>query len=373
MAPSAIGMMLNNIPTVWAVPLAAVIGSITYDLSTFCTQDPPAVPTITADDVLAMLDNTNVLGKVAAVDKLRDLVGAYNWHNFCQCDTVATPAPPTPPAAPVGMPTIDLGPTAVLACETSGPFPLDVGAGQTFSFRASVFWDLKNVTLLELNLAQTIFSGSGCSIDYVLEQTDAVGAVIHTETITVGAAVATFTTTRTPVSGAKGAHINVHGNTGTGREETGPILNAWCDGNIPENPRNFGDCCSDPALLDAVQQTLAMVTLLQRQIAPFAFVDGPSHAGLSGEGFITVGDTINGVRLEVTTMPSRAGLKVGAPDFRWDVGYFSLGDADGWFGSRSIDNDTVTWQPRWAGAVTRIGYALTPGVVATVTELHREA
>src|SRR3569833_2847306 len=106
-APAAIGALLTNIPTVWAVGLAGFIGSLTFRLATFCTTDPPAVPVFTAQDVADLLNPYNPFTYNTAQSKFQDLVGAYMWYQLCKCDSVATPAAPVPPNEPTGMPSIN--------------------------------------------------------------------------------------------------------------------------------------------------------------------------------------------------------------------------------------------------------------------------
>ena len=121
-----------------------------------------------------------------------------------------------------------------------------------------------------------------------------------------------------------------------------------------------------------VKSILDYVTLLQRQIAPFAFIDGPIHGPVSDTGSITVTEPMCGIRVTLDPLPASLGLVPGTPDFHFDVGYVSLGDADGWFAERRLTSTVTTWQPRWAGAVTRIGYTLHSGVTGAITELRRE-
>jgi hypothetical protein len=114
-----------------------------------------------------------------------------------------------------------------------------------------------------------------------------------------------------------------------------------------------------------------MVTLIQRQSAPFGYVYGTNHAGLTGSGEITVADLI-GVSIDVTTNPGYTGLIVGDPATIFKVGRVNLGTADGWTVSRDIDHDGSLVLPVQAGVFTKIGYTLNPGVVVAVRELVRE-
>lgn len=137
------------------------------------------------------------------------------------------------------------------------------------------------------------------------------------------------------------------------------------------NP-NVNPCCPpDPttqALLDAI---LAMVTLVQRQSAPFSYVYGDDHTGLTGNGSFGVSGIL-GVSVDVTTLPGNYGQDAGTPTQLYDVGFVTLGTADGYSTSRRIDHDGTLLLPPAAGAYTTVGYTLSPGVQVSIRELIRE-
>jgi hypothetical protein len=113
-----------------------------------------------------------------------------------------------------------------------------------------------------------------------------------------------------------------------------------------------------------------MVTLLQRQTAPFAYVSGASHTSLSGTGTVAV-QGILGVLLNVS-IPTRAGEVVGTPDTRFSVGWINFGTADGYGPRQFIESDSQVLFPAVNGIWTIVGYSLLPGVTMTLTELIRE-
>lgn len=131
-------------------------------------------------------------------------------------------------------------------------------------------------------------------------------------------------------------------------------------------------CCADPALLALLPNILQMVTLVQRQSAPFAYVYGANHVGLTGDGELAVSGLI-GVSIDVTTLPSSYGRSAGTPEHLFDVGFVTLGTSDGWSTTKRIDADGSLVLPgSAAGAFTRVGYTLRPGVEVSIRELVRE-
>jgi hypothetical protein len=122
------------------------------------------------------------------------------------------------------------------------------------------------------------------------------------------------------------------------------------------------------AQLDVIQQLL---TLIQRQAVPFAYVSKTVHSGLSGAGSISVQGLL-GVKLECTTIPSSLGVAGTSPAEHFDLGWITWGTADGYPQSVRIEHSPQLSLPARASAFTSIAYDLHPGVVATITELQRE-
>jgi hypothetical protein len=140
-------------------------------------------------------------------------------------------------------------------------------------------------------------------------------------------------------------------------------------GNLPGQLQQA--CCPpDPVLLSKLDQALALLTLVQRQHVPFAYVPGLTYAGLSGNGEVTFSDPILRLKLELTTLPGNYGLAEGHPDQVYDVGTLAIGTADGFEPPQWITNSPMLLQV--PGDAVRIGYALRPGVVATITTYSRE-
>jgi hypothetical protein len=124
-------------------------------------------------------------------------------------------------------------------------------------------------------------------------------------------------------------------------------------------------------MVGALQQILGIVTLLQRQIAPFAYIASTVHAGLTGSGSFAIQGLL-GVKLALTSIPAGIGNIAGTPQEFFDVGFVTFGSPDGYDHSVRIEhNPQITLPPR-CSAFTTFGYSLPPGVVVDVTELIRE-
>jgi hypothetical protein len=132
------------------------------------------------------------------------------------------------------------------------------------------------------------------------------------------------------------------------------------------------DCCPpDPILAAQVQSILQLVTLIQRQSVPFAYIASTVHSGLTGSGEITVEGLI-GARVLVTSEPFGESEQAGHPDAIAGVGWLNWGNADGWLRREFIGASPIVSLPTSAGQFTRIGYSLEPGAEVTITELVRE-
>jgi hypothetical protein len=187
------------------------------------------------------------------------------------------------------------------------------------------------------------------------------------------AAGGSATDTFTVPSGAVSYKLTADIGAGSGQSTTVHIkASFFCNSQTPSTPA--APCCPpDPSLTAKINAVLEAVTLIQRQIAPFGFIDGPTHTGLSGNNHITLAAPIIGLRVNLTTIPASYGQAAGDPVEHFDLGFVHLGNGDEWFGSRRLETAVTLWLPRWAGAADRIGYSLAPGVISTITELHREA
>lgn len=374
--PSMIAALLNNIPTIWAVPLAGYIGAVTYELSTFCLTDPPPVPTITASDVFALLHPFDPVAHFAASEKFQQLIGAYLWYDVCQCDSVATPAPPTPPAEPTGMPDINPQinpPLAGWSHHYSGA--LTAGSSFVLFNSAAVTPDdpLKTygAEQLVLDIALTVFSGAPTNplVEIDVSSGNAVDGYVNRNIDKFGVNVPGFIRRIQPID-ASVNRVTILFGPGGGSG----ILHYEIDVSLTTNgsvPSSGGGLAVDPLLQGQVDVILGLVTLIQRQLAPFAYNSGTVHSGLTGQGSFAVQGLI-GARLELTAWTSNVSELSGDPDVIGGAGWINWGSPDGVTPREFIDAEEQVSFPIAAGAMTRIHYSLNVGTVLTITELSRE-
>lgn len=147
------------------------------------------------------------------------------------------------------------------------------------------------------------------------------------------------------------------------------VLMEYCGGSTPTTV--VGNCGPDPSTVALLNQIYGLLQLIQRQAAPFGYVTGASHTGLTTSGELTVADLL-GVKITVTTIPGYVGSESGDPDEYFDIGWFAWGSTDGFSAREFITHSPQLSLPADAGLYTRLGYTLHPGVVVTVEELIRE-
>ena len=76
--------------------------------------------------------------------------------------------------------------------------------------------------------------------------------------------------------------IDVHGGTGAGTTNQHPVIQQWCGGQLPGIGAQ--PCCPpDASTQGQIQYLINLVTLLQRQLAPFAYLLSTVHTGLTGD------------------------------------------------------------------------------------------
>lgn len=372
----AIAALLNNIPTIWAVPFAAYLGLINYDLTTFCASDPPPVPNITAADAAALLTVLDPIGHTQAVAKFEQLVGAYAWHSLCDCDAVPTPPPPAAPAAPPGLPQINppaVAPPQLPAtpCFVTPAFTRGVNAaGGNWPFASGLGLGGRGITSLQMVIHTTVVQAPGWSTTFMVQQmtiNNNVTTVVRTDNIEVPAGQ-DMTVVLPMMAGVDKVQFIQGGGTGGGITNGSVLQNYFCGGTYPGS--TLTPCPPDTVAQGLLQQILELVKLIQRQKAPFAYVPGTRHNGLTGNGQFAVQGLL-GVSVILATLPPYLGNLAGDPPELFDVGYVTLGTADGWHRSVRIDHSPTLVLPI-EGSETLLGYSLSPGVVVDVLELRRE-
>jgi hypothetical protein len=367
--PGAIGGALAGLSGWAGAGVGALIGVLAFDLSTFCPGGPNPMPTFGATDILELFDPMGGVTYQAAVTKFRDFLGNVFWPQLCHCvggaSAIPSPAtypangPQSPPPASTGTPcltVLTLGPQAI------GPSISYAGGGN--------YWLGQNVTLIRV-VSTAVASGPDTGYDLGFTWYGGVmcGTFISSEDVTIHAG--TTTTLKVPPTGACSLTLKHGAGTTTGNY-TGATENCdgFCGGGVPSVP--FQQCCpTDPVLQAQLDAILSLITLVQRQLAPFAYIASTAHVGLAGTGTLAVQGLL-GVKVECTTIPPSLGVEFGNPDEHFDMGDITWGTVDGYPQSVRLEHAKQLSMPELAGAFTSLAYNLHPGVVATITELVRE-
>jgi hypothetical protein len=361
----------------WLQALASAVGVLSFNFQDICTTDPPAMPVFTAAELAAIPNPLIQPDNLNALQKLRDAILNLFWWDFCQCTGAATPPPAALPAAPAGAPDFSnlvnpAGPCNALKTVTGGGVTPAIGFDVTFGQSTNVQFAPSTTTI------RTRFTGIPD------------GPAPHPNTFTLHVCVSTSGVSNcfnspvfnwdgnehiydiTPPSTFTGGvllTVNTQGPFGAG-DHFAAKMEAFsgCNPGVTTSP-----CCPADLYSNAtLQQILTTVTLLQRQIAPFAYIPGTVHGAVTGNGEFAISSPLLGLRVDVPLVPGRAGQIIGDPTRYWDIGEVSLGDADGWFYRRRIDTSSLVWTPKDAQLATRIGYSIPGDVHVTLTEIKRE-
>ncbi len=341
------------------------------DVSSFCAADPPTFSVPTALELLNFITGGNLNDYLTVSTFVQNLTKAYLWHQLCQCTSGATPAAPSASAAPTGIAVVN--PPPYVAPSTGQPcFAYPDGAQYNVSVGSSTlindFGVWTNSTRIIITLGNVRSGVTHGNHTWTVTIYDNFSAVLYTSTTTVPSGQ--FVVLDVPVINAASVvgSVTAPGVTDLATED----VKIYCFGDTPPTSSNpCTNCPPDPFLVGVLSQLASAVQLIQRQSAPFGYVYGTNHTVLSGTGAITIADLI-GVSVDVTTQPSSYGTAAGTPVEIFDLGFVTLGTADGYETSRRIDHDGTLFLPPNAGVFTSIGYTLSPGVVVSIRELVRE-
>jgi hypothetical protein len=380
----------------WAAVFAAFIPPISLDAAEFCSVDPPALPSMSAGDWLAILAPIHP-DKATATAKFQDMVLHYAWYEFCQCSATTTPAFPSPLPEPTDLPTSPVGSLP------SGPCGAFEGSGSEPAASCRV----------GLIGQQGFVGGGGCPATTLTTRPIPTGALSWRLTVDLGgnfdpgetapvriiwldasaASVGSFFTPfpnngpSVSTGGVPGTatqfFVDIGGSTGT-NYSVAVRLEFFC---ATSGSTQTACCPPDQIATGMLQQILQAVLdvqsnvdllgdsvdLLQRQVAPFAFIDGPTESGLTGEGEITLTTTVVGIRITVIdSLEGTVGVHAGHPETLFGLGWFRWGNGSMWRSREFIDADEIVSTPYVASAMTKIGYSLAPGAEIDITELWRE-
>lgn len=359
----------------WFSPWAALLGQIAYNTADSCTTDPPGYPTLTADDFFAAVNPVDPIAYFNALFKLRQWMLTFLWYQNCQCTPGGALTNPVP-HQPNNLPTIAA--SAGSACQTTnfsnGPAP----PNNTFFAAPNIGCPGVGVTLTNCVSNPTSYFWT-----FGIDATVPTGpnATFHAQVRNAGVFRNSANVVLTPghsssismpfQAGDDLAQLVVSMATGTGVNNVSAQGFVYCNGTAPNSAA--GPCCPpDPSLMSVINQILANTQLIQRYKVPFAYVRGASHSGLTGTGTITVPNSLIGLEMALTTIPGRVGSESAQPDYVWDTGWWSVETVDAVVDERRLRHASQLWFPPFMPSVTKVGYYLTPGVVATLTELQAE-
>jgi hypothetical protein len=372
---SAVAALLNNVPTAWAVPLAGALGLLSYHLATFCATDPPGYPTFSAGDWLLIYTADPSPDGHAARQKLIDTIDTYLWYQMCECSSTTTPSAPAAPSAPSDAPSVNppqVGPafSPGAPCAT---YSFVGNSAETAVAGGEVEIPIGAVTLITMHIdgmpsGLLAHDSFGVNLNYLSAAHAPLGGA------TVG--ISTFgriqdTSTPPPTGTAfyKFAHP-----TATGYSPPFSYTltaNAYCG----TGPGSSGGpiplpCLPDPMVQIMLSRILDLLTLVQRQSVPFAYIAGTTHSALTGTGTVSVSGILG--LLVNLSLPAHLSLIGGTPDVRLPIGRLNLGTADGYRDRLELVTADQVFFPADAGVYTIVGYSLEDGVTMSLTELVRE-
>jgi hypothetical protein len=345
----------------WLVP------PFTVDIPAFCATDPPALPTLDDADLLSIVTGGRLGSLLVGIQKAQQLLSVYAWYQMCHCVGTSTPAPPAGQAQPTGSPVLN---------------PPGVGTGSIECARLVSNQEIvppsKFVNQISMNLpvgaqsvALTMANISAGALHNNMQWAYRFVDVTNNNpvgvpTLPVVASGVTRTDILTvPPTGTRfEASVTVGNVTVTNLAQTTAVVTCSSTPLLPVSP-------PDPQTDGLLRQILNLVTLIQRQAVPFAYVPGTVHSGLSGAGTISIQGLI-GAKVAVTTLPAALGVEGTTPAEHFDLGWITFATADGYPSSYRLEHNPQLMLPARCGAYTEIDYDLHPGVVVTITELKRE-
>lgn len=368
--------------------IAASASIANIHLPDFCTIDPPADPGLSGTDLIAILVLGNSNPDPGPMQRLAQLIERGLWNALCQCTSGGPPTVTVPTTPPSGAP--DVNPPAVPGVPTIGDCYTNAFVGGAISngFNPGYYTTgSRSSTPTRQPLPSGATNVKTCGQAYTP------GAVPYDTTLgfqfwnaagtSLGIGVlvdvgptgnppgAPTSQCKTQAIPAGAVAFDLYQSDGDGAGKTGNWDAQWsisCGG--LSGSASTPCCPPDDIAAGLLTSIYQMVTLIQRQLVPFASIHGASHAGLSGNGSISVFG-LQAVKVDISSAPGRVGEVDGEPVTLWDVGWINLGTADGFGPRQFITSDPFLLQPV-PGNVTVIGYSIPDDVTVTITEIVRE-
>jgi hypothetical protein len=369
--------LLSAIPRFAALaPIAYALTGVSLTTSVLCGSEPPGFPTFTQNEVNVLLNNNFIDQDYAtALGKLKDTLTTIAWYTLCECQTggVQTlPTPPVQPTPPAVTPTNIPNTTTTCAVKTSAPQTWASFGNGRVNANPGVVTQVPGAKGLHFTITQSLTGGGSPSPSTGhVDAFNASGQSIRVEDFTIPAAGAyDLVYAIDPLW----PNVKYSLTPDNGGSPTGQLVDTTaeltCSGDPSIGP---SACCPpDPLIVAKLDKLDALVTLLQRQLAPFSYVMGATHAGLTGAGVLDVQGLL-GAKIELTSDPTTLGIEGTSPTELFDRGWITWGTADGYPQSERLQHNPQLSLPARASAFTELAYDLHPGVVVTITEIVREA
>jgi len=362
-------------------PFLPYLPPIGLDVDAFCAIDPPDPPDLTEATMAAVLAGGELGAGIVAAQLILDVIKNQLWYQLCKCDSGTQPTAPVgqdepPDIIHINPPTV-VTPNPVTACATASSSALT----------PTIFAAAKLIGVrLSSGGGPPYAIPSGATMVRITSHNNSVGATHKTmqfnywpyPTATLESSATSWQDLNAGSSvhdilitpGAYGFAIDAQTSDGSATTNTAQVdIEVYCGG---QPGQTVDACCPpDPQLTGLITRVLEYVTLIQRQVAPFAYVLGDAHSGLADDGDITVSGLL-GVSVDITTLPDSYGRAEGSPVEYFGLGFVSFGTADGYRQSFRLEHDKQLILPAVAAAYTLVGYSLAPGIVVTITEVLRE-
>ena len=369
-SPGAIGGALASLAGWEGAAVGAAIGALTYELTTFCPGGPPAPPTFTVGDITALLGGPAQSGYNAAVVKMRDFLGGVFWPLLCDCSAGGTPTISPPSTYPTGAPQTHNVFAPTTPCFTfSNVNHSVVGFPSQQQYAQFTPASGQVPTLFTGQVTAVAGTGYFYQVGFTIE--DGAGTTEHKLSGLFTSSQLANVTIPVPSGYIKNIWATIYHDSGTQSGGSSITMSGqfYCNGT---NPGAQSPCCPpDPATQNALDELLRMVTLIQRQLVPFGYILGTTHAGLTGAGTIDISGLL-GAKIDPTTIPGSYGRQGTTPEEFFELGWVTFGSPDGYPSSYRVEHDPQLLLPARCSAYTTLAYDLAPGVELTITEVSRE-